>query len=230
VTSERSQTAGPEYTLLIPLVAIFVSALLIANTVSVKVMNIAGLVLPAGMFVYPLVSVSGDVVTEVYGYRIARRMIWSGLIALVIQNVVFLAARLSPPAEFWPYQESFDRVLQMVPRIAIASMLSYPIGELVNAFVLAKLKVLSGGRGMAGRFVISTLAGQGADSLIFITVAFAATMPFKSLLTVMVTSWLLKVVWETAALPLSLFAASRIKRFERRDALDDKTDFNPLRF
>jgi uncharacterized integral membrane protein (TIGR00697 family) len=227
MTVHSESSASPKA---LPLLSgLFVAALLIANTLSVKVMDVGWLLLPAGIVVYPLVSVLGDVITEVYGYRATRRIIWTGFLALALQNVAFFIARSAPPAAFWPHEVAFDTILAQAPRIAFASFASYPVGEFVNAYVLARLKARQSSPRMAGRFVVSTMIGQASDSLIFITLAFAGTMPLPDFLTLMVTSWATKVVWEASALPLSTWAAARAKRFEGFEIIDRKIDFSPLK-
>jgi uncharacterized integral membrane protein (TIGR00697 family) len=218
-----------EYKALAPITALFVATLLIANTLDTKIFHLGGLDLPAGIVIFPLAYLFGDVLTEVYGYAIARRTIWTGFLALILMVVSYELARALPPASFWPNQSAFDAVFSHVPRIVAASMLAYFCGEFVNSYIVAKMKVSQSGDNMGLRFVVSTIAGQAIDTAVFVVVAFGGVMPTEALVSVFVSGWLVKVVWEVVALPITLPAVRMLKRVENEDAFDRSTDFNPFR-
>jgi queuosine precursor transporter len=211
------------------LVALFISCLIAANIIAVKVVEIFGLVLPAAIIIFPLSYILGDVLTEVYGYHQARRVIWLGFLCNLIVVAAIEAARVMPAAHFWEGQESFERILGYTPRLLVASFLAYLIGEFANAFVLAKMKIATGGRWLWTRTIGSTIIGQALDSAVFITLAFAGTIPSAVLASAIVTQWLVKSVYEALATPLTYAAVNFLKRAEGIDHYDLATRFNPFR-
>jgi queuosine precursor transporter len=219
-----------EYRILVPITALFVATLLIANTLDTKIFHVVGLDLPAGIIIFPLAYVFGDVLTEVYGYSIARRTIWTGFLALALMVGAYEIARALPPADFWPNQQAFDAIFSHVPRIVAASILAYFCGEFVNSYIVAKMKVMQSGKNMGLRFVTSTIAGQAIDTAVFIIVAFGGVMPAAALISVFVSAWLVKVAWEVVALPITIPFVRMLKRIENEDAFDRDTNFNPFRF
>src|SRR4030043_1273160 len=143
------------------IVAIFISCLITANIAAVKVVEVCGCVLPAGTIVFPISYIFGDVLTEVYGYRQARRVIWLGFLCNFIVVVALWIGQVLPPASFWDGQKAFDRILGYTPRLLAASFLAYLVGEFANSFVLAKIKIFTNGRWLWMRTIGSTLVGQG---------------------------------------------------------------------
>jgi uncharacterized integral membrane protein (TIGR00697 family) len=209
---------------------VFIASLMIANTISIKVVDLVYFSLPAGIIIYPLVSVAGDVLTEVYGYEYARRAIWCGFIALILMNISFFLATSLPPSPFWKYETAYDQILSSVPRITFASLCAYPVGEFVNSYILAKLKVFQKGKGLKKRFVLSTLGGQATDSAIFISIAFLGVLPMKSLLLMMIVSCTAKVCWEVSFLYFSSKISVYLKSVENIDVYDTDTNFNPIKY
>jgi queuosine precursor transporter len=209
--------------------ALFVTCLVTANTLASKLIAIGGVVLTAGIVIFPLSYVLGDVLTEVWGYTAARRVIWLGFAcnALTVA-AVWVGAEL-PAAPFWTGQGAYEEILGQTPRILLASFVAYLVGEFANAFVLAKLKILTRGRWLWTRTVGSTLVGQGFDTVIFVTLAFAGTVPTGALGAIIVAQWAVKVVYEAAATPLTYAAVGYLKASERVDVYDYGTDFNPIR-
>lgn len=189
---------------------------------------LGSLALPAGIIVFPLAYVFGDILTEVYGYAQSRRVIWTGLSALILMVLSFEIARLVPPAPFWPHQDAFVAVLGRVPRIVLASITAYIAGEFCNSYVLAKAKVRTQGRGMSVRFVTSTIAGQFVDTTVFVLIAFTGAFPVRELISITMSAWAVKVGWEIVALPITIPLVRYIKRVEQEDFYDTDTDFNPL--
>ena len=176
------------------IVTIFVTCLITANITAVKLVNLFGLILPAAILIFPLSYIIGDVLTEVYGYRQARRVIWLGFLCNVITVGAIWVGQILSPASFWDGQAAYERILGYAPRLLVASFLAYLVGEFANAYVLAKMKIATKGRWLWLRTIGSTLIGQGLDSLVFISLAFAGIMPLKALLSAIAAQWLVKSV------------------------------------
>ena len=213
---------------LVVVAAIFVTALITANIIAVKLIGVGGVVLPAAIVIFPISYIVGDVLTEVYGYRQARRVIWLGFACNVMAVAAIWAAGALPAASFWDGQAAYERILGYAPRILLASFLAYLVGEFANAFVLAKMKIATRGRWLWTRTIGSTIVGQGLDSLIFITVAFAGEIPFGALVSIVATQWIAKTAYEAAATPLTYAAVGFLKRREGLDVYYTETRFNPL--
>lgn len=226
-TAARAQPVPISIWFLI-LACLFVTCLVASNIIAVKLAVIAGLVLPAAVVIFPVSYILGDVLTEVYGYGRARQVIWLGFACNLFAVAAILVAGALPAAGVWDGQEAFERILGQTPRILLASFLAYLVGEFVNAYVLARLKVATEGRMLWLRTVGSTLVGQAFDSAIFITVAFSGIMEFKLLAAAAVTQWLFKSAYEAAATPLTYAAVGFLKRREGRDVFDRDLRFNPL--
>jgi uncharacterized integral membrane protein (TIGR00697 family) len=210
------------------IVALFVTCLITANITAVKLVDLYGFILPAAIFIFPVSYIIGDVLTEVYGYRLARRVIWLGFFCNLITVGAIGLAQVLPPASFWDGQEAYERILGYAPRLLIASFFAYLVGEFTNAFVLAKMKIATRGRWLWSRTIGSTLIGQGLDSLVFISIAFAGMIPLRGLISAMVTQWLAKSLYEAAATPLTYGAVRFLKRKEGLDVYDQETRFNPF--
>jgi uncharacterized integral membrane protein (TIGR00697 family) len=207
---------------------LFVTCLIAANIIAVKAITVSGLVLPAAIIIFPLSYILGDVLTEVYGYRQARRVIWLGFLCNLVVVLAIAAAQALPGAPFWEAQDAFDRILGSTPRILAASFIAYLAGEFANAFVLAKMKIATAGRWLWMRTIGSTLVGQALDSALFITLAFAGEWPGGLLIAAIATQWLAKSAYEAVATPLTYAVVSFLKRVEGVDVYDRETRFNPL--
>jgi len=208
--------------------ALFVTCLLAANTIAAKLIVVGGVVLTAGIVIFPLSYVLGDVLTEVWGYTVARRVIWLGFACNLVMVAAIWVGGALPAAPFGATQLAYDEVLGQTPRILGASFVAYLIGEFANAFVLAKLKVATGGRWLWLRTIGSTVVGQALDSAVFVTLAFAGTMPGGVLAGVVVGQWIAKVLYEAAGTPLVYAVVGWLKAREGVDAYDRATDFNPF--
>jgi queuosine precursor transporter len=171
------------------IVAIFITTLITANITAVKLVSVFGLVVPAAIVIFPISYIVGDVLTEVYGYRQARRVIWLGFSCNLLAVIAIWIGQMLPAASFWDGQAAYERILGYTPRLLVASFLAYLVGEFANAFVLAKLKIATQGRQLWLRTIGSTLLGQGLDSLLFITLAFGGTLPMAGLIIAIVTQW-----------------------------------------
>ncbi len=208
--------------------ALFVTCLLAANTIAAKLIVVGGIVLTAGIVIFPLSYVLGDVLTEVWGYTVARRVIWLGFACNVVMVAAIWVGGALPAAPFGATQLAYDEVLGQTPRILGASFVAYLIGEFANAFVLAKLKVATRGRWLWLRTIGSTIVGQALDSAVFVTLAFAGTMPGAALAGLVMGQWIFKVLYEAAGTPLVYAVVGWLKAREGVDAYDRQTDFNPF--
>jgi len=212
----------------VAVVALFVTALITSNIIAVKLIDVAGLILPAAIVIFPISYILGDVLTEVYGYRAARRVIWLGFACNLFAVGAIWIGGLLPPAGFWEGQEAYEAILGLAPRILLASFAAYLVGEFANAYVLARMKVAMGGRHLWMRTIGSTLVGQGLDSAVFITVAFAGILPWSAMLTAVVTQWLVKSAYEALATPVTYGVVGYLKRRDGVDVYDRDTRFSPL--
>jgi uncharacterized integral membrane protein (TIGR00697 family) len=213
--------------LFIVVTGLFIAALIAANIISVKLIAIGDWYVPAGVIIFPLSYIFGDVLTEVYGYKAARRVIWLGFLCNLLVVLAIWIAGLWPAAPFWQDQQAYNTILGFTPRLLLASFLAYLVGEFANSVVLARLKIATEGRWLWTRTIGSTIVGEGLDSLIFITVAFAG-VPGIDLPTVIITQWLVKVIYEVIATPLTYLVVGYLKRAEGIDVYDRDTRFNPL--
>lgn len=210
------------------IVALFVTCLITANITAVKLVNLYGFILPAAILIFPLSYIIGDVLTEVYGYRQARRIIWLGFFCNFITVLAIWVGQVLPAASFWEAQEAYERILGYTPRLLFASFLAYLVGEFANAYVLAKMKIATRGRWLWLRTIGSTLVGQGLDSLVFITLAFVGTIPVAALFLTIITQWLAKSIYEAAVTPLTYIVVKFLKRKEGLDVYDHDIRFNPF--
>ena len=210
------------------IVAIFTTCLITSNIIAVKLIRVFGLVLPAAIIIFPLSYLFGDILTEVYGYSQARRVIWLGFLCNLLTVVAIWLGQILPAASFWQGQAAYERILGYTPRLLAASFAAYLAGEFTNSFVLAKMKIATEGRWLWTRTIGSTLAGQAIDSAIFISLAFAGTIPPAMLLTTAVTQWLVKSAYEAIVTPFTYWMVNFLKKREGRDVYDRDTRFNPL--
>jgi len=209
-------------------VAVFITCLITANITAVKLVNVFGLLLPAAIVIFPISYIFGDILTEVYGYRQARKVIWLGFLCNLIAVVAIWTGQVLPPAPFWDGQAAYERILGYTPRLLFASFLAYLLGEFTNSFVLAKMKIATKGRWLWARTIGSTLVGEGLDSLVFITIAFIGEIPMPQLASAIVLQWLVKSAYEAAVTPLTYVVIHFLKRKEGIDVYDHSTRFNPL--
>jgi len=215
--------------LLFAVSAVFIAFLIAANIIAVKLVSIAGLILPAAVVIFPITYIFGDILTEVYGFKRARLVIWTGFAANLVVVGAIALAQVLPAASFWKGQGAYAQILGQTPRILAGSFAAYLVGEFLNSMVLSRLKLATNGRFLWTRTIGSTLVGQAADSSIFITIAFAGAIPHGALLSLIVTQWLFKVVYEIAATPLTYLIVGYLKRREKIDTYDYQVSLNPFR-
>jgi len=222
------------------IMALFVTVLLISNLLSsAKIIDLKtslgpiALAFDAGTLVFPISYIFGDVLTEVYGYRRSRRVIWAGFGAnVLLAFFVWLAGVLPGESEWMGYagQEAYDAILGGISGLIVASLVAYFLGEFSNSYVLAKMKVWSGGRHLWMRTIGSTLVGQAVDTTVFMLIATAlGVFPPEILLSLIVTNYILKVGFEAALTPLTYRVVNALKTAENEDYFDRQTDFNPFK-
>jgi hypothetical protein len=209
--------------------ALFIACLLTANILAPKLVLVFGFAVTVGVIIFPVSYIVGDVLTEVWGYAVARRVIWIGFGCNAVMAFAIWLGGLVPPAPFWKGQPAYEEIFAQTPRIVFASFVAYLVGEFANSFVLARMKVATGGRWLWMRTIGSTVVGQALDTAVFITVAFAGVLPGSVLLRLVFGQWLVKVVYEIAATPLTYAVVGWLKSAEHIDTFDVRTDFNPIR-
>jgi queuosine precursor transporter len=209
---------------------VFVTCLITANIIAVKLILLFGFLVPAGIIVFPLSYLFGDVLTEVYGYASTRRVIWLGFACNLLAIIAIFLGGIAPAAPFWQDQKAYDTILGFTPRLLLASFAAYLVGEFINSFILAKLKVATRGRWLWTRTIGSTLIGEGFDTIIFVIIAFWGTIPPQLILTAILTQWIFKVAYEVIATPLTYVVVRFLKRQEGMDVYDSHTNFNPFSF
>jgi len=184
----------------------------------------------AGVLFFPISYIIGDVLTEVYGYANARRVIWTGFAALIFMAFMAFVVVSLPAAKGWPGQEAYEFVFGNSWRIVLASMVAFWVGEFANSFVLARMKVWTKGEYLWMRTIGSTFVGQGLDSLIFYPLAFygLAGWPPEQLWQVVISQWLIKTGWEAVLTPVTYIVVGRLKAREGVDVYDEDTDFSPF--
>jgi uncharacterized integral membrane protein (TIGR00697 family) len=209
--------------------ALFVAVLLISNVASSKILRLGPFTFDGGTLLFPISYIFGDILTEVYGYRRSRRVIWTGFgCAGLMAGVLALVGAL-PPAEGWQYQDAYEAILGTTPRIVLGSLIAYFAGEFSNSYTLAKMKILTQGRWLWTRTIGSTLVGEGVDTILFVTIAFAGTLPWPLFWSIITSNYIFKVGLEAAMTPVTYQITSFLKQAEQEDVYDTDTDFNPFK-
>ncbi len=206
--------------------AIFVTCLITANIIVVKPTSFGGI--PAAIVIFPLSYIVGDILTEVYGYRLARRVIWLGFFCNLIAVTAIWLGQLLPPAVEWKGQEAYESILGYTPRILFASFLAYLVGEFSNSFVLAKMKIRTKGRWLWTRTISSTMVAQALDAFVFIPLVYLGRFELSFIAIASLTHWLAKVGYEIIATPFTYIVVNYLKKKEAIDTFDYKTRFNPF--
>lgn len=214
--------------LFLAIAMLFVTTLVASNIMAVKIIEISGRLLPAAIIIFPISYIIGDILTEVYGFRHARIVIWLGFVFNALAVLAFYAGGLLPAASIWDGQASYEFILGYAPRLLFASFSAYLVGEFTNSLILAKMKVATRGRWLWSRTVGSTIIGQGLDSTIFLVLAFAGTFPSHVVIEMILTQWIVKVIYEAAATPVTYGVVAWLKKREGLDHYDSGTSFNPL--
>lgn len=211
-------------------VSLFTTCLLVSNIIAGKLFSVGGIVLPAAVILFPITYILGDVLTEVYGFRKTRMVIWIGFAANLFMSIVFLCAVALPAPAFFTDQDAYARVLGFTPRVVVASLIAYWVGEFANSVTLSALKKLTRGRFLWTRTVSSTVVGQSFDTALFITISFLGTVPGPVLLQMMCAQYLFKVAYEVILTPATYRIVAVVKRREGLDTYDTGVTYNPFRF
>ena len=208
---------------------LFNVCLIAANLLETKVIQIGSLTVTAGLLVFPISYIINDCIAEVWGFKKARLIIWSGFAMNFFVVALGLIAVAIPAAPFWEGEEHFDFVFGMAPRIVAASLMAFLVGSFLNAYVMSKMKVASQGRNFSARAIWSTVVGETADSLIFFPVAFGGVIAWKELLIMMGLQIVLKSMYEVIILPVTIRVVKVIKKVDGSDVYDTNISYNVLK-
>ena len=207
----------------------FVSVLLISNVASTKIVDFGKFTFDAGTLLFPLSYIFGDILTEVYGYKKSKQVIWLGFFMALLMSLVFIIVGALPAAPDWGNQEAYDKILGLTPRIVLASLVAYTLGSFSNAFILAKMKIWSGGKKLWARTIGSTVVGELVDSTLFILIAFVGILPSSLLLTLIISNYIFKTLVEVLFTPVTYRVIAFLKKKEDEDYYDENTNFNPFK-
>ena len=208
---------------------LFNVCLIAANLLETKVIQVGSLTVTAGLLVFPISYIINDCIAEVWGFKKARLIIWSGFAMNFFVVALGLIAVAIPAAPFWEGEEHFDFVFGMAPRIVAASLMAFLVGSFLNAYVMSKMKIASQGRNFSARAILSTLVGETADSLIFFPVAFGGIIAWKELLIMMGLQIVLKSMYEVIILPVTIRVVKVIKKIDGSDVYDTDISYNVLK-
>jgi len=209
-------------------ITVFVVVLLISNVIAAKFFAIGPLRVSCAQMLFPITYIFGDIFTEVYGYGASRRAIWYGFFASAIFVTLSYIAVVIPPAPEYTDQRAFATIFQPVGRFVVASLIAYWCGEFANSFTLAKMKLLTKGKYLWTRTIGSTVVGQAVDTTVVIFIAFYGMRPFTVLIRLIISGYVIKVVYETLMTPLTYVVVNYLKRAEHVDYFDYKTNFSPF--
>ena len=210
------------------ILTVFAAILLISNLAGTKLIAFGPIITDGGAILFPISYILGDVLTEIYGYKYARRAIWVGLGVMLLAVLCFTIVRYMPPAPEYTAQASYEAVLGFFPRIVAASLAAFLTGSFLNSFVLAKLKVKTKGKKLWLRLIGSTVVGELCDTVVFAFVAFGGILQGMNMLTYILIGWIFKTVVEIVFLPITYRVIDKMKQVEKVDAYDDKTNFTPF--
>jgi hypothetical protein len=206
----------------------FVAFLLISNVVASKILMLGPLAIDGGGLLFPLTYIFGDILTEVYGYKRTRKAIWLGLSVNLVMAATFMLVGFLPPAADWPNQDAYMAILGQSSRIVLASVTAYFIGEFINSFILAKMKILTKGKFLWTRTIGSTIFGEAFDTTVFMIIAFWGVLPMDLFVLVGLSGYFLKVAIEILFTPFTYLIVNFLKKKEQEDYYDTKTNFNPF--
>lgn len=208
---------------------VFCVCLVVSNILETKLIQMGPITATAGLIVFPLSYIINDCIAEVWGFRKARLIIWSGF-AMNFLAVFFIQVAIHlPEASFWEHQEAFATIFGATPRIAVASLLAFLVGSFLNAYVMSRMKVMTKGKYFSLRAVVSTLIGESADSLVFFPIAFAGIVPTDELFMLIVTQAILKSAYEFLILPITVKVVNYVKRIDHSDVYDTDISYNILK-
>ena len=206
----------------------FVAVLLISNVASAKIVDFGWFTFDGGTLLFPLSYIFGDILTEVYGYKRSRKVIWLGFFMALLMSLVFIIVGRLPSAPGWNAQAAYDAILGLTPRLVIASLIAYASGEFSNSYILAKMKIFTKGKMLWTRTIGSTVVGVLIDSTIFISIAFWGILPDSLLFTLIVSNYIFKTSVEIIFTPLTYKIIGFLKNREAEDYYDSNTNFSPF--
>ena len=206
----------------------FVAVLLISNVASAKIVDFGWFTFDGGTLLFPLSYIFGDILTEVYGYKRSRKVIWLGFFMALLMSLVFIIVGRLPSAPGWNAQAAYDAILGLTPRLVIASLIAYASGEFSNSYILAKMKIFTKGKMLWTRTIGSTVVGELLDSTIFISIAFWGILPDSLLFTLIVSNYIFKTSVEIIFTPLTYKIIGFLKNREAEDYYDSNTNFSPF--
>jgi uncharacterized integral membrane protein (TIGR00697 family) len=209
---------------------LFIAVFLIAQVTSTKLIAFGAFQFPGAIVIFPFAYIFGDILVEVYGYARTRRIIWLGFVSALLMALTFWIVQKLPAAASWPNQEAYEKILGIVPRIIVGSIAGYWVGEFVNSYVMARMKLFTSGKYLWTRTVGSTVTGQAFDTVVFVTIAFSGSVPVAVLVNLSASVYVFKVVYETVATPLTYAIVGFLKRVEGIDVYDRGTNFTPFKF
>ena len=215
-----------------PISVVFCTVLVISNVSAIKPLSLPGVpfvLMDGGNLLFPISYIFGDILVEVYGYAQSRRIIWMGFAMNIFAAAAFSLVAILPPAPGWDMQDAFSSILLQTPRVVLGSVIAFWCGSFLNAWIMARLKVITHGRHLWMRSIVSTIFGEGVDSLLFTSIAFGGVWPVSLVLQVIFWNFTLKTTYEILATPLTYFIVKRLKRAEQADPFDTHTDFSPFR-
>lgn len=209
---------------------LFTVCLIVANIIEQKLIRIGPIEATAGLLIFPVSYIVNDLIAEVWGYRKARLIIWYGFIMNFIAVIVFRLSIWVPGSENFTHGDAFNLVLgSNTMRITLASFVAFLVGSFLNAYVMSKMKILQKGRGFSIRAIVSTIIGEGADSIVFFALAFYAVIPNSDLVMLVFTQTAMKTIYEILVLPLTNIIVKRVKKMEEIDVFDTEISYNPLK-
>jgi uncharacterized integral membrane protein (TIGR00697 family) len=210
------------------LAVLYTAFLIISNLAGSKIIDVGGFTFPAVLIFFPFTYIIDDIITEVYGFEVSRKVIWGALFANLIVILSACAVTYMKPSSYWQDQKAFEGVFLSSPRILIASLLAYVCGEFLNAVFLAKLKVYTKGKYLWFRSITSTMAGCFFDSIIFCTIAFAGIISIKLILLMICTQYIVKTLYAFLAIPFIYKITAYLKDLDKVDVYDYTTKYNPF--
>ena len=208
---------------------LFTVCLIVANIVGQKLITVAGIDITAGLLIFPITYILNDLIAEVWGYRKMRLIIWSAFMLNFFAVLVFRISIWAPASPHFQFQQAFKIVLHNSERIAVASFIAFLFGSFLNAYVMSKMKIMQRGKNFSIRAVVSTIVGEGADSLVFFTIAFTGIISRHQLILLILTQTALKTAYEIVALPLTNYVVNRVKKYEKTNVFDNKVSYNPFK-
>jgi len=208
---------------------LFTVCLIVANIVGQKLITVGGIDITAGLLIFPITYILNDLIAEVWGYRKMRLIIWSAFMLNFFAVLVFRISIWAPASPHFQYQQAFKIVLHNSERIAVASFIAFLFGSFLNAYVMSKMKIMQRGKNFSIRAVVSTIVGEGADSLVFFTIAFTGIISRHQLILLILTQTALKTAYEIVALPLTNYVVNRVKKYEKTNVFDNKVSYNPFK-